>query len=292
MPDGFLIVDKPAGMTSHDVVSRARKALRERSIGHAGTLDPDATGVLLLGVGKGTRLLQFLSGADKTYEAEIELGTTTTTLDAAGEITATFDMAATEPAQVVAAARRFVGAIEQIPPMVSALKVGGKRLHELARQGIEVERKPRPVTVHRFEVEHVGGLVYRAVVECSTGTYIRSLAADLGAALGGGAHLRSLRRTVVGAFSIADACPLDELNLRPVLDMVGSMARVTVDQATATLVGNGRVLDRAGLGLAAASEGPWAVVDSVGALLAIYVAHVSRVDQVKPQVVLVPSGAA
>jgi len=287
MADGFLIVDKPAGMTSHDVVSRARKAVKERSIGHAGTLDPDATGVLLLGVGKGTRLLQFLAGADKTYEAEIELGTTTTTLDAAGEVTATFDMSAIEPAQVIAAARGFVGAIEQIPPMVSALKVGGKRLHELARQGIEVERKPRPVTIHRFEIEHAGGLVYRAVIDCSTGTYIRSLAADLGAALGGGAHLRSLRRTAVGGYLVAEACLLEDLQLRPVLDMLRSMTRATVGEATAALVGNGRVLDRDTLGVTGA--GPWAVLDEAGSLLAVYVSHAGRVDQVKPQVVLVPS---
>src|SRR5438105_472278 len=151
--DGFAIVDKPAGMTSHDVVGRARKQLSERRIGHAGTLDPDATGVLLLGIGRATRLLQFLSGSDKTYVADIALGSETDTLDAAGVVTATYDMRAVTIDDVIGAAARFVGDIEQVPPMVSAIKIGGRRLHELAREGLEVERPARRVHIARLEIQ-------------------------------------------------------------------------------------------------------------------------------------------
>ncbi len=174
MPDGFAVVDKQAGWTSHDVVARARKVIGERRVGHAGTLDPDATGVLLLGVGRATRLLRFLTALPKTYTAEVVFGRETSTLDASGETTATYEMQV-EPAQVLAAAATLTGPIMQVPPMVSALKVDGRRLHELAREGIEVEREPRPVTVHRFDVDSTPDpLVYRVEVECSSGTYVRS----------------------------------------------------------------------------------------------------------------------
>jgi tRNA pseudouridine(55) synthase len=193
-PDGVAVVDKPAGWTSHDVVAKSRGLLGTRKVGHSGTLDPDATGVLVLGVGRATRLLRYLSPLGKAYDAEIVLGTETSTLDAAGEVTATHDMAGV----TLADARRAVdehltGAILQVPPMVSALKVDGRRLHELAREGIEVERQARPVTVHSFTVDEVPGEpgVLRASVACSSGTYVRTLAADLGHLLGGGAHLRA-----------------------------------------------------------------------------------------------------
>ena len=150
--DGFILVDKPGGWTSHDVVAKVRNLLGIRKIGHAGTLDPDATGVLVLGVGKGTKLLQFVTGADKSYVGSLVLGVETSTLDAAGEVTATHDMQVS-PEQVASAAERFVGSIEQIPPMVSAIKIDGRRLHELAREGREVEREPRPVTIHRLTTE-------------------------------------------------------------------------------------------------------------------------------------------
>ncbi|MFA5774589.1 MAG: tRNA pseudouridine(55) synthase TruB, partial [Ilumatobacteraceae bacterium] len=145
---GLAIVDKPAGVTSHDVVNQLRKQLGERRIGHAGTLDPDATGVLLVGVGYVTRLLQFLSGLDKTYTAEVVLGTETNTLDSSGTVTATHDMSKVTPQLVRQAAQQLTGNIMQVPPMVSAIQIGGKRLHQLAREGIEVERKPRPVTIY------------------------------------------------------------------------------------------------------------------------------------------------
>ena len=299
MTDGFAIVDKPAGMTSHDVVGRARKQLNERRVGHAGTLDPDATGVLLLGIGRATRLLQFLSGSDKTYVAEIELGRETDTLDAAGNVTATYDMKSVTPADVVAAARQFVGDIEQVPPMVSAIKVGGRRLHELAREGIEVERAARRVHVERFAIApdpasfpalpgaaRAQPLVYRAEIDCSSGTYIRSLAADLGRALGGGAHLRALRRTRVGRFSIDEASPLDALVVQPMIVAMRGTAVVAVGASLESMVRNGRVLARDELGVGA-EVGPWSIVSSAGDLLAVYASH--GPERVKPTVVLVPS---
>ena len=287
-PDGFAVVDKAAGWTSHDVVAKARGILGTRKVGHAGTLDPDATGVLILGIGRGTRLLQFLSGLPKRYTAEIVLGTETTTLDASGEVTATHDMAAVTDADVRAGAARFVGRIEQVPPMVSAIKVGGRRLHELAREGIEVERKARPVTVYRFDVEPLGGGVWRADVECSAGTYIRTLAADLGHALGGGAHLRALRRTAIGSFTEAEAVPLEQVAARPLAEALRDLPALAVDEATAALVAHGRVLGRAELAAVAgadvAGDGPWAVLGPGGALLAVYVGHGD--GRAKPAVVV------
>ncbi|MET0903367.1 MAG: tRNA pseudouridine(55) synthase TruB, partial [Acidimicrobiales bacterium] len=197
--DGLAIVDKEAGWTSHDVVAKARGILGTKKIGHSGTLDPDATGVLLLGVGKVTRLLRFLGLSSKTYTAVIVLGTATSTLDASGEVTREWDMTGVTVADVRRAASALTGGILQVPPMVSAIQVDGKRLHELAREGKEVDREARPVTVHRFEVgEPVEEGRYPIEVECSSGTYIRSLSADVGTALGGGAHLRDLRRTAIG----------------------------------------------------------------------------------------------
>jgi tRNA pseudouridine55 synthase len=286
-PDGVAVVDKPAGWTSHDVVAKARGLLGTRKVGHSGTLDPDATGVLVLGVGRATRLLTFLSGLDKHYVGEVVLGTATSTLDAAGEVTGTWDMTAVGLDDVRRAAVGLTGDILQVPPMVSAKKVEGRRLHELARAGVEIERKAVPVRVDRFTVgEAVAPGVYPVEVVCSSGTYVRSLAADLGAALGGGAHLRALRRLAVGAFTIDEAVPLAGLDperlLRPAEALRGR-PRLVADEATAALVANGRVLERAALG--AEGEGPWAVVDGDGRLLAVYAPH--RDETVKPAVVLV-----
>ena len=205
-PTGLCVVDKPAGWTSHDVVAKARGMLGTRKVGHAGTLDPLATGVLVLGVGRATRLLTFLTGASKTYEATISFGTETDSLDADGEVTATHAMDGLDPAAVRAAAASLTGDLMQVPPMVSAIKVDGRRLHQLAREGKEVERAPRPVTVSRFDVAPTDDpMVWTAVVDCSSGTYVRVLAADLGHAVGGGAHLAALRRTAVGPFTLDDA---------------------------------------------------------------------------------------
>ena len=288
--DGLAVVDKEAGWTSHDVVAKARGILHTRKIGHSGTLDPDATGVLLLGVGRATRLLRFLHELPKSYTAEIVLGTETSTLDASGTVVATHDMGDVTLSRARAAAADLTGDILQVPPMVSAIKVDGQRLHALARQGVEVERTPRPVTVHRFHLDGTDDpTVVRAEVVCSSGTYVRSLAADLGRALGGGAHLRALRRTAIGPFTLSDAHPLDELVVLPLEATVGALDRVTVDEELAAAVAHGKVLERAALGPAVgAGDGPWAVFDADGALLAVYEPH--RATTVKPAVVVAAQG--
>jgi tRNA pseudouridine55 synthase len=285
-PDGLAIVDKAAGWTSHDVVAKARGLLGTRKIGHSGTLDPDATGVLLLGVGKVTRLLRYLGLPPKTYEGVIVLGTATSTLDASGEVTGTWDMAGTTLDDVRAAAAALTGDILQVPPMVSAVHVDGRRLHELAREGIEVEREARPVTVHRFDVqaEREPGC-FPIEVTCSSGTYIRSLAADVGAALGGGAHLRDLRRTAIGSFTIDQARALEALSVDALLtpaQAMGDLTSVTVGEEVAAAVAHGKVLEVATLG--ATGTGPWAVIGEDGTLLAVYEAH--RGTTAKPSVVL------
>lgn len=276
---GIAVVDKPAGVTSHDVVGMLRKRFDERQVGHAGTLDPDATGVLVVAVGMATKLLRFVEKTRKRYVGEVVLGVETSTLDAAGQITARHDMAAVSLDDVRRAAATFVGDIEQIPPMVSAVKVDGRRLHELAREGIEVERQPRPVTIHSLTVEPTADpLRFELEVECSAGTYIRTLAADLGARLGGGAHLASLRRTAVGSFVIDDAAPPDRCELLPVASAVATLARVTVDDGTAALIADGRVLP------AWPGDGPWAVFDGCDVLLAVY--EPFRGETAKPALVL------
>lgn len=282
-PHGLAVIDKPAGWTSHDVVAKLRGVLGTRKVGHAGTLDPGATGVLLVGVGHATRLMRFLTALPKTYATEIVLGIETNTLDADGEVTATHDMAGVTLDAARAAAADLTGDIMQVPPMVSAIKVDGKRLHELARQGVEVERKPRPVTVHRFEIDEVEGdpLVFTAEVECSSGTYVRSLAADLGAALGGGAHLRNLRRTAIGSFTTDQAGTIEEPVLLSSAEALRDYSAVVVDDEVARLVGNGRVLERHDLGVE--GDGPWPVIDAAGDLLAVYE---PRGSQVKPAVVI------
>jgi tRNA pseudouridine55 synthase len=277
---GVAIVDKPAGVTSHDVVGMLRRRFGERQVGHGGTLDPDATGVLVVAVGKATRLLRFVEKTRKRYTGDVVLGASTSTLDAAGDVTATYDMSGVtiDEARAVVAAN-LVGDIEQVPPMVSAIRVDGKRLHELAREGIEIERAPRPVTVDRFDV--VGWSepgVLGIEVECSAGTYVRTLADDLGRLLGGGAHLRNLRRTAVGSFTIDAAGPPDECELLPVAEAVRSLPTIVVDEAVAAMVANGRPLE------AWDGPGPWAVLDRSGELLAVY--ERTGPHRAKPAVVL------
>lgn len=280
MVHGLLAIDKPAGMTSHDVVDRARRLLGERKVGHSGTLDPDATGVLLLGVGDATRLLRYLDVmpggtvdepiTSKSYTAEVVLGVETTTLDAGGEVTAVHDMAATIANLTVDSVQAVVdehlmGPIMQVPPMVSALKVDGKRLHELAREGIEVERPARPVTVHALVVESIVDDIVRVRVTCSSGTYVRSLALDLGRLLGGGAHVRNLRRIAVGVFGADDCITLDELGdhgdprecLLPMAACVRTLTNVAPTDDIRAAVRVGRVLPASMF----SGPAPWAVVD-------------------------------
>ncbi len=272
-PHGVVVIDKPAGWTSHDVVAKSRGVLGTRKVGHSGTLDPDATGVLVLGVGRATRLLRFLTELPKSYDGEIVLGIETSTLDATGDITATHDMTSVTAGQVVAVAGELTGNLMQVPPMVSAIKIDGRRLHELAREGKEIERPPRPVHVSRFDIEPVEGepLVYKCSVDCSSGTYIRSLAADLGTMLGGGAHLRSLRRTSVGGFGLDQAGTIEAPTLLPIGAAVGHLEVAIVADDRAAAVGHGRVLPIEELGVS--GGGPWAVFDSERELLAVYESH-------------------
>jgi tRNA pseudouridine55 synthase len=273
------VVDKPAGVTSHDVVGMLRRRFDERQVGHAGTLDPDATGVLLVGVGRATRLLRFLTALGKTYTGEVVMGTSTSTLDAAGDVTGTFDMSGVTVADARRlAAAHLTGPIMQVPPMVSAVRVDGKRLHELARAGVELEREPRPVTVHSFRIEPTAYPMVLAIeVRCSSGTYIRSLADDLGRLLGGGAHLRNLRRTAVGSFTIEEARPPDDCTLLSPLQAMRDYSLIVVPPDVAALVGNGRSLP------CFDGDGPWALADADGNLLAMY----ERVGEIaKPAVVI------
>lgn len=283
---GLCIVDKPAGVTSHDVVDLLRRRFGERQVGHAGTLDPDATGVLVVAVGNATKLLRFIEKTVKRYDAEVVLGVETSTLDAAGDVTATHDMSSVsvdDARRVVA--EHLTGDIDQVPPMVSAVRIDGRRLHELARQGIEVERPARRVTVHSFEItgEPEPG-VLAVSVSCSPGTYIRTLAADLGRLLGGGAHLRNLRRTAVGGFAVESAAGPDRCELLPVAEAVRDLARVTADAELCRLVRNGRVLPRP----IDHGPGPWAVFDPTGELVAVYEAFGD--GSAKPSVVLPAAG--
>jgi tRNA pseudouridine55 synthase len=271
MTDGFLVVDKPAGLTSHDAVARCRRIFGQKRVGHSGTLDPDATGVLIIGLGRATRLMQYTSGLGKSYTAEIVLGTATTTLDAAGEVTGTWDMSAVTLDDARRAAEKLTGRIEQIPPMVSAVKVGGRRLYKLAREGVEVERAARPVTVHRFEIRSLADGVVGAAIDCSSGTYIRVLAEDLGRLLGGGAHVRALRRTAVGPWPDSAAVPLDRVgpdHVHPPAAMLPWLEAVTVQGDAEAGVRVGRPLSGEELG--ASGAGPWRVLDPAGDLLAVY----------------------
>lgn len=282
-PTGICVVDKPSGWTSHDVVARSRSLLGTRKVGHAGTLDPMATGVLVLGVGRATKLLTFITGVDKEYEATIRFGVETDSLDADGTVTVRHDMGALDPAAVAAAADAFVGDLEQVPPMVSAIQIDGRRLHQLAREGIEVDRPSRSVRVDRFDLAPTEDpMLWRASVRCSSGTYVRSLAADLGTALGGGAHLASLRRSSVGPLRLDEARSLDSLELLPAAAGVRHLPRTQLDADLAASVVHGRVLETSQLGVS--GTGPWAVLDAEGELLAIYTAHGE--GRAKPAVVL------
>jgi tRNA pseudouridine55 synthase len=238
-----------------------------------------------------TRLLRYLGLPAKTYSGVIVLGTATSTLDASGEVTGTWDMAGVELADVRAAALALTGDILQVPPMVSAIQVEGRRLHELAREGVEVERAPRPVTVHRFDVGAATSPgCFPIEVVCSSGTYIRSLADDVGRALGGGAHLRDLRRTAIGSFTTAEAVPVEALDPGRLLSPAAALRdlpTVAVPASVVVDVAHGKVLERAALGIDH-GDGPWPVIGPDGALLAVYEPH--RGTTAKPSVVLASPG--
>ena len=272
--DGLLLIDKPSGITSHDAVAKVRRALRTRKVGHAGTLDPMATGELLLGVNRATRLLGHLMLTEKAYDAVVRLGVTTTTDDADGETAAEVSAAGVTDEQVRDAFAALVGDIEQVPSSVSAIKVDGQRAYARVRAGESVELKARPVTVHAIEVgeisRHADVVDVTVSVRCSSGTYIRALARDVGAALGVGGHLTVLRRTAVGPFTLADAHTLDDLGEKfsvvPISDVARrSFPSCDLGEDDAASVRYGRKL-QVDLGAA----GPVAVFDPAGEFLALY----------------------
>jgi tRNA pseudouridine55 synthase len=256
-PDGLVIVDKPADWTSHDVVGKVRKLAGTRRVGHAGTLDPMATGVLVLGVGRATRLLGHLALATKVYEGTIRLGASTLTDDALGEIIAESDPSGVTDEALRDAMAELTGKIQQVPSAVSAIKKDGVRSYARVRAGERVELDARPVTVHRFEAlevrRHGRSVDLDVVVECSSGTYVRALARDLGAALGVGGHLTALRRTRVGPYRLADARTLEqlagEMTVVPLADAAAAaFPRLDVDEQTAERVVHGVPLPPTGYG--------------------------------------------
>ena len=269
---GLVVVDKPAGITSHDVVARVRRLAGTRKVGHAGTLDPMATGVLVVGVNRATRLLGHLMLTEKAYDATVRLGVSTTTDDAEGEVVATTSAGHLDEAAVRATLAAFVGDIEQVPTAVSAIKVDGKRAYQRVRDGEEVELKARPVTIHELEVLEVrveGETVDVDIsLRCSSGTYVRAIARDAGARLGVGGHLSALRRTAVGPYTLELARTLDELAdefaMVPIADAArAAFPAVDLDAGAADDVRVGRALD---LEIAALS----AVFAPDGTFLALY----------------------
>ncbi|ABM13143.1 MULTISPECIES: tRNA pseudouridine(55) synthase TruB [Mycolicibacterium] len=254
---GLVVVDKPGGMTSHDVVGRCRRLFGTRKVGHAGTLDPMATGVLVVGIERATKILGLLTATDKSYAATIRLGQTTSTEDAEGEVLQSVSAAEVTDAQIEAAIAPLRGPIDQIPSAVSAIKIAGKRAYQMVRDGQTVELAARPVRIDRFEVLEVrrdGELVdVDVAVDCSSGTYIRALARDVGAALGVGGHLTALRRTRVGGFGLEQARTLDELAEAPRLSYsldeacLRAFARRDITEAEAESASHGRALPVAGI---------------------------------------------
>jgi tRNA pseudouridine55 synthase len=269
---GLVVVDKPAGLTSHDVVARVRRLAGTRKVGHAGTLDPMATGVLVVGVNRATRLLGHLMLTEKAYDATVRLGVATTTDDAEGQVTATVPAGDLDEAVVRAAAAEFVGDLSQVPTAVSAIKVDGRRAYQRVRDGEEVALEARPVTVHELTVHDVrrapGVVDLDLSLRCSSGTYVRAIARDLGARLGVGGHLTALRRTAVGPYGLDAARTLDELAEELVVLPLAAAARAAfpaldVDGDRAAAVRHGRALD---VDLDAIT----AVFDLAGEFLALY----------------------
>lgn len=249
--EGVLPVDKPPGPTSHDMVARARRALGTRRVGHTGTLDPFASGLLLLCLGRATRIAEYLSGLDKRYSATVRLGVATDTDDATGSVTAERDARAIGMADIEHALAGLRGDILQRPSTYSAKKLGGKRAYALARQGRAVDLEPVPVTIRELAVTRLSLPDVEIVVTCSTGTYIRALARDIGDALGAGAHLTALRRTAIGSHSVEHAVSADELAqgpdavreaLIPTLDALGSVRRIELSADEAIHIRHGRAL--------------------------------------------------
>lgn len=240
---GYLVIDKPATWTSHDVVGRVRRLTGERRVGHAGTLDPAATGVLPIAVGSATRSLEFLAESSKTYLAEITLGVTTDTYDADGTLTAVRRVPPLSEDELTAAVGTFRGTHLQVPPMHSAIQVGGQRLYDLARRGETVERAPRPITIHAIDVVAWDASTVTVCIDCSKGTYVRSIAHDLGERLDCGAHLSNLVRLRTGAFLLEDAWTLEELERT---DLIAEWERIAVHPDAGAQMLPAIVVDEAG----------------------------------------------
>jgi tRNA pseudouridine55 synthase len=275
--EGLLLVDKPRGLTSHDVVDRVRRTLGTRKVGHAGTLDPMATGLLLIGVGRATRLLRFLGDTPKTYEGTLRLGVETDTLDADGEVVRESLVEAGEQ-QVAAAMRALVGESLQRPPAYSAVKVGGRKLYEAARVGEPIEAVPRPIRVDAFDLLSFAQPDATFRVVCSGGTYIRVLAADVGAAVSCGAHLIALRRTAIGPYRVEEAVSPDAVGEPlPIDRAVGHLPRLDLDPDEAVAASHGRPLGPAGL------IGSYGVFGPDGRLIGVYEDDGPRA---RPQVIL------
>jgi tRNA pseudouridine55 synthase len=277
--EGLLLVDKPPGVTSHDVVDVVRRGLGTRKVGHAGTLDPMATGLLLIGVGRATRLLRFLAALPKTYDGTMRLGIETTTLDADGDVVSetSVDVPA---ARLADAMQALVGDSLQRPPAYSAVKVGGRKLYEAAREGERLEAEPRPVRVDAFDLVSYDAPDATFRVTCSGGTYVRVLAADVGAALGCGAHLAALRRTAIGPYAVEDAVPPEGPTEPLPLDAaVGHLPRLDLEPDEAVAASHGRPLGPAGL------TGPYGVFGPDGRLIGVYEDDGPRA---RPKVILAP----
>ena len=276
-PEGVLLVDKPAGITSHDAVATVRRALGTRKVGHAGTLDPMATGLLVVGVGRATRLLRYLGDLPKTYEGTFRLGVETTTLDAEGEVTREAPVEVTD-ADLRSAMAARLGTSAQRPPAFSAVKVGGRKLYDAARKGERLEAEPRTIRVDRFDpiARREADVDFVAVV--SGGTYVRVLAADVGATLRCGAHLTRLRRTAIGPFDVADAGPPEHPGApAPVEQAVAHLPRIDLEEEEAHAASHGRVLAPSGL------DGPYGVYGPDGSLVGIWS---DRGTKARPEVVL------
>jgi tRNA pseudouridine55 synthase len=263
--DGLLLIDKPAGITSHDAVAAVRRALRTKKVGHSGTLDPMATGLLLMGVGRATRLLRFLGELAKEYEGTALLGIETDTLDADGRVVRTADAGAVTSEALREAMGALTGEVEQIPPAYSAVKVGGEPLHRAARRGESVTAPPRRVHVERFDLTGSDLPVFAFEVTCSSGTYVRTLVADAGGALGCGAHLTSLRRTRIGPFAATDGRPPEDPGPpRPIESAVAHLPSLVLEPEEARVARHGSILGPAGL------SGPYRVHAPDGALIGVY----------------------
>jgi len=291
--DGLIVVDKPGGMTSHDVVSRVRRLARTRRVGHGGTLDPMATGVLVIGVNKATRLLTYVIGADKSYAATIRLGVSTITDDAEGEVVGSVSAAAVADDAVLGALTAQRGEIDQVPSAVSAIKIDGQRAYKRVRGGEEVAIPARRVTISRLEVLGIrrdGDVVDVDVdVTCSSGTYIRAIARDAGALLGVGGHLTALRRTAVGGFSLAEARTLEQLEaVSPdVVNLPMADAARRFMPTRSASEDEARTLSHGGPLVAAGIVGPYAVLGPAGDLLAVVSEQGAKA---KPEIVLAAAG--